>query len=520
MPKQPRIRTPIRHWWQRLRYHYLPYLTFLGSVALVLYLWQRQMGQPNAVGEVAAIRVDATSPAEGRLIAIPGDPLRLAQEVKKDQVLALIDDGPLLAELAALQVELLDLEASIPETIETERLAELDRLAERSSDLWREYGDSRRERVDLASERRRLEERAERLQLEEIQRRAEALVYRVTYEVQNAKANRLAELAGRNLLDLRGTVEAFDAQAARDEAQQGLEGVAQSLEAIEKLRDELAKTAAELNAYETTIQDRGGALPEIDERDRLLDRIAELLREEELIRAQARKLRIETALQRAQAGYASKLGTPPKATFSLQLLEVGAERLALIADRGSVKSATEQIRQERLELTKQLAALGPVGSANLDRVLTPIHATLEAKCRQIELMCQQYETLEVRAPVSGTISFIWARPGQTVAAGALVATIAAPNNSFIVSYIRQENPLRPTPGMIVEVCPRRKPLERFPAEVASVGPQVELMPERQRIMHDTNIMEWGLPVWINVPVGAELRPGELVDLRFHARPTQ
>jgi multidrug resistance efflux pump len=134
-------------------------------------------------------------------------------------------------------------------------------------------------------------------------------------------------------------------------------------------------------------------------------------------------------------------------------------------------------------------------------------------------MCAMYEALEVRAPVSGTISYIWARPGQTVAAGALIATIASPSSDYIVSYIRQENALQPEPGMLVDVRPRRKPLQNFPASVARVGPQVELIPEHQRTMRDVNLLEYGLPVWINVPAEGKLRPGELVDLRFYARPT-
>jgi multidrug resistance efflux pump len=517
MPKQPRIRTPIRQWWQRLRYQYVPYLTFLGSVALVLYLWQRQLGQPNAVGEVAALRVDATSPSEGKLIAVPGDPLRLAADVKQGQVLALIDDGPLLAELAALQVELLELQGQIPATIASERAAELDRNADQATELRRQDSDARRERTDLAAERRRLDERLERLRLEEIQRRAEALVYRVTYEVQSAKAKRLEELSSKNLLDLRGSVEAYDAQAARDEAKQGLDGVTQSLESIQQLRDHLTKTAAELDAYERTIENPVESLQALQERERLLARLDQLHHQEELLRAQSRMARVETALRRAHAGYASRLGHPPT-TDSIPLETPGAN--AASNGEGEVTSAIEAIRQDRTKLLEQLRALGLVGGGNLDQQLTPIHAAIDAKCRQIELVCAQYELLEVRAPVTGTIATVWARPGQTVTVGALVATIAAPDSEYIVSYIRQENPLRPEAGMIVEVRPRRKPLESFPASVASVGPQVELIPEHQRMMRDANQLEWGLPVRINVPAEGKLRPGELVDLRFHARPTQ
>lgn len=397
MAKKPRIRTPIGQWWRRVRYQYVPFLTFLGSVALVLYLWQRQLAAPNAVGEVFALRMDATAPAEGKLLPLPGEQLQLLDFVEKGQVLARIDEGPLLLEISELQVALKTLEAEIPATIEGERMDQIDRELQLQG-----------QRMDLESEQRRIAERIEQLRLEEVEQEAAALVFRVTYEVQNAKALRLEELSRDKLLDLRGSIEAFDAQTSRDEAKQGLDGA-----------------------------------------QRIID----------------------------------------------------------------------EIKKQRQELTSKLAGAKAIGDApkvNLEAYLKPQRDAIEAHRAHIELMSKQLEMLSVLAPVSGTVTTIWARPGQSVPMGAPIATIAAHSTDYIVSYIRQEQPLQPIVGMQVDVQPRRQLREKFLARVERIGPQIELMPEHQRALHDTNQLEWGLPVWISVPEGAKVRPGELVDLRFHA----
>lgn len=398
MPRKPRIRTPILQWWRRLRYQYFPYLTFVASVALVLYLWQRQVAGPNAVGEVFALRMDATSAADGTLIELPGEQLALHDYVKKGQILARIDESPLLMEVAALQVELKQMEAELPATIESERMNQIDRELQLDG-----------QRIDLDTERRRIATRIEELRLEEAQQRAAALAYRVTYAVQGAKAAHLEDLSRTKLLDLRGSIEAYDAQSARDEAKQALDG-------------------AELVIREIALQ--------------------------------------------------------------------------------------------RKELTSQLAAMPSIVKApemDLEKLLEPQRAAIEAKRKHIEMLEDQVATLSVIAPISGTVTVIYAQPGQSVPLGAPIATIASHSSEYIVTYIRQEQPLQPELGMEVDVRPRRRGRQNLAARVERIGPQVELIPEKQRTLRDTNIFEYGLPVWISVPVDGEFRPGEMVDLYFHAQ---
>ncbi len=512
MAKKPRIRTPMLHWWRRLRYQYLPYATFFGSVALVLYLWSRQAGQPNAIGEVSALRMDATSPTEGKLVPIPGEQLKLLDDVKQGQVLAMIDEGPLLLELAALQVELLQLEAEIPATIESERMAQIDRESAAELDQDREY---QRARIDFDAEKRRLAERLDQLALEEIQQRAQALVYQVTFEVQNAKAVRLDELTKEKMIDLRGSIEAIDAQASRDEARQGLVGAEQAIKAIAGLRVDVKASAEQLAAFEKKVLNSGETPEIVAEARRLAERIEQLRFDEERQRSQVRAFRIYQSIGKANLGRLKAIPPSDAVPSNADGGELDAK------DYLDAVQATNHIAAEREELKRQLAELRPVGiigRSNVETLLEPIYATIEAQCKHIEILCQQFDALSVRAPVSGTVAAIWARPGQTVPAGMPIATIAAHSTDYIVSYLRQDLPIQPVEGMKVEVRLRRRPVATYVAKVERVGPQVELIPERQRVLHEVNTLEWGLPVWISVPADGKLRPGELVDLRFHSTP--
>jgi multidrug resistance efflux pump len=106
-------------------------------------------------------------------------------------------------------------------------------------------------------------------------------------------------------------------------------------------------------------------------------------------------------------------------------------------------------------------------------------------------------------------------PGQQVKAGTVLFTIAADEPEYIVSYVRPTQRLHPEVGMTVAIRPRNG-REVAHAAVERVGPQIELIPSHQ--IRDQRIMEWGLPVRIQVPPSLQLRPGELVDLKFLPTP--
>ena len=91
-------------------------------------------------------------------------------------------------------------------------------------------------------------------------------------------------------------------------------------------------------------------------------------------------------------------------------------------------------------------------------------------------------------------------------------TVANPRGQGIVSYLRQDHRLRPLPGMTAEVRPRLPAGRAVATRVERVGPQFEPIP--LHLCRDPKTPEWGLPVFITIPDGLPVRPGELLDVRL------
>ncbi|HBO45618.1 MAG TPA: hypothetical protein DD670_17165 [Planctomycetaceae bacterium] len=177
------------------------------------------------------------------------------------------------------------------------------------------------------------------------------------------------------------------------------------------------------------------------------------------------------------------------------------ENTAVLAEAESqlavAEKRFEQFAPEHIEVT---------------RLLAPIQAEITMQESAIEELVLQVETLEIRAPISGTICQVCSWPGQHVRQGDPVVTIAAATGRYIVGYVRQEQRIRPTVDSPVEVRVRLPNSPQIAARVERIGPQYELIPERHR--RDPAVLEWGLPVRIALPRQLSARPGELIDVTF------
>jgi len=121
-------------------------------------------------------------------------------------------------------------------------------------------------------------------------------------------------------------------------------------------------------------------------------------------------------------------------------------------------------------------------------------------------------TVDLAAPVSGTLVKISCRPGQTVVPGEPIATIAADQGHHIVGYIPEDSDLVAKRGMTVTLLPRAAGAPITASKVEEVGAQIEKIPRHQRT--SATMPQWGVPVRIKMPSESVLRPGSLVDLRF------
>lgn len=173
--------------------------------------------------------------------------------------------------------------------------------------------------------------------------------------------------------------------------------------------------------------------------------------------------------------------------------------------------------QRQLELAMvRLEQFDRPGDEGLLDIIAPLQAAVLTQELRIGELQLQVEGLEILAPISGVITVVHHVPGQTVQVGEPIVTIASPEGTHIVAYVRQRNDIQPQVGMRVSVQLRSHPGERFDSIIERVGPGYEPVPLSQ--LRDPATPEWGLPVRITLRRDVDLKPGELVDLRFHLEP--
>lgn len=185
-----------------------------------------------------------------------------------------------------------------------------------------------------------------------------------------------------------------------------------------------------------------------------------------------------------------------------------------------------QAETKQEEIEEQLAVLPPLPSDELDALLAPLRQSIDAHVAELAGLKAMIEALELRSPITGTVSAVFRRPGQTVGAADVIMTIASDDAQFVVSYVRQWQNVRPKIGMPVELRMRAPGSRPVVAKVDRVGAQYELLAPPHHQLTDPTRPEWGLPVRIVVPQQTPtgwvpsnlgrlgLRPGELIDVTF------
>jgi multidrug resistance efflux pump len=370
--------------WKRFRYGPLPALTFIGCLAAVLWLWDRQGKTSRNVGEIEAVRVNVAAGIAGTLAPLGQGPWTLFDHVEEKQIVARLDDRPVQARLDTARGELLRLRKEID--------AETAKLAISEPDRARVYSAE-----------------AARLQCDVEQRRLAVLDRQIQLELARLELQRLDT----------------------------------KLECMKPLYAK--KMVSELEMTD-----------------------ARLLRDEAARRVEEYKKSLKEA-QNQQQDAASRLSKYP----ALQLAEVA-------------------------------------------KILAPIVAAIDVQQSRIREVQVEIDRLVILAPIRGTICAIFHWPGENVQAGDPIVTIAAAEARYIVSYVHQDQRLRPTVGMDVDVRLRMPAARPVASRVERVGPQAEAIPLHQ--CRDPKVPEWGLPVRIALPPDFPAKPGELIDIDFKTRP--
>jgi multidrug resistance efflux pump len=206
-------------------------------------------------------------------------------------------------------------------------------------------------------------------------------------------------------------------------------------------------------------------------------------------------------------------------------IEAGLTLLDLEMQRDVVKQRIEANRRTLSEAETQKAAgdermksFPAVVAEDIQKLVAPIRQAISAQETRVQEIKRLLASREVRAPIGGTVTAIYSYPGQNIAAGGAILTIAGAESQCILSYVREGQRVRPAVGMSVSVQARTIPRDTGWASIERVGPQIEPVPPHH--LRDPKVPEWGLPVRIPVPAGLKLRPGELVDIAFNRVPDE
>jgi multidrug resistance efflux pump len=202
--------------------------------------------------------------------------------------------------------------------------------------------------------------------------------------------------------------------------------------------------------------------------------------------------------------------------------ELFKSRIASQSDLDIAKAAYDVLQKQVEELGKLVVEgeqsftnLQPSNATDISRISDePMRAAIAAQEAKLRLTEAELSPLKLYAPIDGTVTAVYFRSGESVTPGQPIITIVGDSPLRIVGYLRQPTGIEPKPGDQVQVRTRGRQRMVGTAQVLEVGSQFEALPLSMQTAFKLTGMELALPVNISLPVGVELRPGELVDLHI------
>jgi len=214
-----------------------------------------------------------------------------------------------------------------------------------------------------------------------------------------------------------------------------------------------------------------------------------------------------TELRRTEELFKEKIlseGVLDEARSAKEKLETEVEERTTL-----VEEQERTLQQLRLVNAPQSTPLSPPAPQDTMRAAIAVQ---EEKLRLAEA---ELSPITLRVPIDGMISTVHRRSGETIMAGESILTISAHSSDRIVGYMRQPLPFEPKVGMAVEIRSRSSGRQICSSKILRVGTQMEPVGTAQLSLANAKAVETGLPILVGLPPELKLRPGELVELKFH-----
>lgn len=144
-------------------------------------------------------------------------------------------------------------------------------------------------------------------------------------------------------------------------------------------------------------------------------------------------------------------------------------------------------------------------------LLLPLREAITVESQRLREIEARRQATVLRSPITGQVSSITCRQGQTVVPGEPILTIADGLVTEILAYVDETDGRRARKNAPVLVASRRQPDKVAESIVIRLGPDVEMLP--QRLWRSPATPEYGRAVVIAAVPGLELTPGELLTVR-------
>ena len=260
--------------------------------------------------------------------------------------------------------------------------------------------------------------------------------------------------------------------------------------------------AARLDLFQSRLQiARVGMEPSIPERTAI---------DYEQLRVGSLRLKQELAMAKANLDLATKLLPRHEALLKERLISQDIYD-ATVRDRDLYRAEVEEKAKAIKEIDARLDFLRTMTdptSATNTALATTILPELE---NQLLAVQTNWNPVLIQAPISGEVQF-YRRAGEFVRAGEPILVVNSPRADRVIAYLKQPFPFEPVVGMAMEVTTRTKKPKRFMTHISKVGARVEILTNAIAYVPVGAVVDSGLPVILPVPPGAEVRPGEIVDV--------
>jgi multidrug resistance efflux pump len=148
----------------------------------------------------------------------------------------------------------------------------------------------------------------------------------------------------------------------------------------------------------------------------------------------------------------------------------------------------------------------------LDPILRPLREAIEVESRRLDEIDVRRHPLALRSPVTGHVSEILSRRGQSVRPGDPVIVVAEGSVREIVAYLAEDDGREIKTSTPVMVSTRGEGGTISESVVIRVGPTIQELPPR--LWRNPRRPDYGRAVVIAAVPGMQLTPGELVNVKF------